>query len=96
MSEKLLSNFMYYFFLPNVPSAYFSASCLPSIKYPLLFNNQTLNLFQNIIHQVQVLCYITSFALTGDYATEVWPVRWKQNYQMKQLKSLLLKRFNSA
>ena len=71
MSEKLLSNFMYYFFLPNVPSANFSASCLPDIKYPLLFNNQTLSLFQNIICPVQALCYTTSFALRGDYATEL-------------------------
>ena len=96
MSEKLLSNFTHYFFLPDVPSAYFSASCLPSIKYPLLFNKQTLSLLQNLECPVQELCYTASFALRGDYATEVWPVRQKQNYHVKQLKSLLLKRFNSA
>ena len=95
MSERLLSNFMHYFFLPNVPFAYFSfwllkytVSCLPSVKYSLFFNNRTLILFQNIIRPVQALHFTASFAVRGDYATEFWPGRWKQNYRVDQLRSL--------
>lgn len=94
MSEKLLSNFMHYFFLPNVPFAYFSfwllkqTVSLPSVRYSLFFNNRTLILFQNIICPVQTLHFTASSAFRGDYATEFRPGRWKQNYRVDQLRSL--------